>query len=46
MLIVAGGGVAGHATYMPTFGRATKPVTKPFALKDGAPAKSVNDYRK
>ncbi|MBI2910368.1 MAG: hypothetical protein HYX92_22210 [Chloroflexi bacterium] len=46
MVIVAGGGVAGHATYMPTFGRATLPVTKAIRLKDGTPARSVDEFRR
>ncbi|MFH1487091.1 MAG: UGSC family (seleno)protein [Chloroflexota bacterium] len=46
MIVVAGGGVAGHATFLPTFGRSTEPITKPIALKDGTPVKSVKDFKK
>ncbi|MFH1486909.1 MAG: UGSC family (seleno)protein, partial [Chloroflexota bacterium] len=46
MIVTAGGGVAGHAAFLPTLGRMTRPVIKPIAMKDGTPIRSVNDFRR
>ncbi|MBI2908112.1 MAG: hypothetical protein HYX92_10720 [Chloroflexi bacterium] len=45
MIVVGGGLLSAHTVFAPTFGP-TSAATKPIALKDGTPAKSVEDFRR
>jgi hypothetical protein len=45
LMIVVVGGAGRHSCRMPTFGTASKSVTRPIALMDGAPARSIDDFR-
>lgn len=44
MIVVAGGILPAHTVHAPTFGTTTA-ATKPIALRDGTPAKSVEDFK-
>ncbi|MBI2907423.1 MAG: hypothetical protein HYX92_07210 [Chloroflexi bacterium] len=45
VLLVAGGGGT-HVQYLPTFGVHCHPTTSPIALKNGAAARSIVDFRR
>lgn len=45
LIIIVVGGAGRHSCWMPTFGAASKSVTRPIALIDGAPARSIDDFR-
>ncbi|MFH1484871.1 MAG: UGSC family (seleno)protein, partial [Chloroflexota bacterium] len=46
IVVLVVGAAGGHATFLPTFGEPIRSVTVPLCLKDGTPAKSVNDFKK
>lgn len=46
LMIVVVGGAGRHSCWMPTFGAASKSVTRPIALKDGVHARSIDDFRR
>jgi hypothetical protein len=45
MLLVVGG-PGRHSCWLPTFGAMTRSVTRAMALKDGVPAKSIQEFRR
>ncbi len=45
-VIIVVGGPGRHSCWMPTFGRTTLSVTRAISHKDGAPAKSVQEFMK
>jgi hypothetical protein len=46
LMILVVGGAGRHSCWMPTFGAWSKSVTRPIALKDGAPAQTIDDFRR
>ena len=46
LTIIVVGGYGRHSCWMPTFGAATKSVTRAIALCDGAPARTIEQFRR
>ena len=46
LAIIVVGGYGRHSCWMPTFGAATKSVTRAIALCDGAPARTIEQFRR
>jgi hypothetical protein len=46
LMILVVGAAGRHSCWMPTFGAATKSVTRAIALADGTPAATVDDFRR
>ncbi|MBI2216493.1 MAG: hypothetical protein HYU51_04270 [Candidatus Rokubacteria bacterium] len=44
--VIVVGGAGKHSSWQPTFGRNTRPVTRPISRKDGAPALRLADLRR
>jgi len=45
LMIIVAGGSGRHSCWMPTFGAMTRSVTRALVLKDGSPAKSIQEFR-
>ena len=46
LMIIVAGGPGRHSCWMPTFGAMTRSVTRAIALKDGMPARSIQEFRR
>lgn len=46
LMIIVAGGPGRHSCWMPTFGAMTKSVTRVITLKNGVPAKSIQEFRR
>jgi hypothetical protein len=46
LMVIVVGGPGRHSCWMPTFGAMTRSVTRAIALKDGTPARSIQEFRR
>jgi len=45
LMVIVAGGPGRHSCWMPTFGAMTRSVTRVITLKNGTPAKSIQEFR-